>query len=201
MTTTLTAPTSLTGSEWNVLNWICREKDGKQYGGALNLKRYLFSPPVRSDRLWCRIEGDISDFYGLVRKGFVKKSKELGPFEVTFDGMRLWQSAGEPAAVENAQPVHPAERHAFILDYLKREISASVVDQPFQDAYHLKFPFYKREFKVWGAMPVKQAQKDLAELERSGILERFRCSLGANWQPGFPKWVWSYSLAEKKATS
>lgn len=59
-----------------------------------------------------------------------------------------------------------------------------------------RFPEYARKETVWGAQPVAQAQRDLACMAQAGILDRGRIGLNTNWQPGFPKWVWGYSLAD-----
>ena len=90
---------------------------------------------------------------------------------------------------------HKAERERWILDWMKQYYCADAVNQDFHKAYHQRFPEYARKETYWGAQPVAQAQRDLARMAQAGILERGPVSLGANWQPGFPKWVWSYSLA------
>lgn len=92
--------------------------------------------------------------------------------------------------------VSQAERWDWILSWFKIEghYSADAVNQDFHEDYHNKFPSYKRRETYWGAEPVDQAQYDLAEMYKSGFLERGRVSLGANWQPGLPKWVYGYTL-------
>jgi len=89
---------------------------------------------------------------------------------------------------------HKAEREQWILDWLKQHYCADAVNQDFHEAYHQRFPEYVRRETYWGAQPVAQAQRDLARMAQAGVLERGPVSLGANWQPGFPKWVCSYSL-------
>lgn len=91
---------------------------------------------------------------------------------------------------------HKAERWAFIEDWLKRNFTADCLNQKFHDDYHEMFPEYKRRETYWGSQPVAQAQRDLAEMAKSGILEKGRVRLGANCQPGFPKSVVGYTLPE-----
>lgn len=90
-----------------------------------------------------------------------------------------------------------AERERFILDWLSANHCADVVNQEFHEAYHQRFPEYTRRETFWGAQPVAQAQRDLSRMERAGVIGRARISLGENWQPGFPKWVWGYRLLKE----
>lgn len=92
-----------------------------------------------------------------------------------------------------------AERWAWIEDWLRRDgnYCADVVNQDFHEAYHARFPEYKRKEHVWGAQPVAQAQRDLAAMAAAGLLSVGRVNLGANWQPGFPKWVNGYMLTNQ----
>lgn len=87
-----------------------------------------------------------------------------------------------------------AVRWAFIEDWLKNNYATDVLDSPFHDAYAKAFPQYAREWHAWGACPVKQAMKDLKTMYDSNVLQRQRLDLGLSWQPGFPRWVWSYQL-------
>lgn len=89
-----------------------------------------------------------------------------------------------------------AERWAWIEEWMKRpdEFSAGCLNQKFHEAFHMRFPEYRRRETYWGSQPVAQAMRDLAEMEKSGILESGRVSLGANWQSGFPKWEKVYTL-------
>lgn len=87
-----------------------------------------------------------------------------------------------------------AVRYKFIKEYIEANHATSVVDQLFHDMYNEEFPEYKRKLNMWGACSVAQAMKDLSLLYNDGTLIRNSVSLGANWQPGFPKWVYSYRL-------
>lgn len=73
---------------------------------------------------------------------------------------------------------------------------ASSISSEFHDAYAAQFPKYQRKAKLWGAQPVGQAMRDLSSLWKQGKLRRVKISLGGVWQPGFPKWVWSYTTLE-----
>jgi hypothetical protein len=89
-----------------------------------------------------------------------------------------------------------AVRQAFILDWFKADSQNYCTDscnKGFHDAYNERFPGYPVEVKLWGASPVRQAMVDLKEMADDGVLERQRIGM-SNWQPGFPKWVWSYTL-------
>jgi hypothetical protein len=92
--------------------------------------------------------------------------------------------------------VNKAERWAWIEDWLKRPdgFSAGCLHQQFHEEYHKRFPEYRRKECFWGAQPVTQAMRDLREMEKSGMLESGRVSLGTNWQRGFPKSEIVYTL-------
>lgn len=88
------------------------------------------------------------------------------------------------------------ERQAWIMNWLKESynLSADSVNQSFHEAYHEKFPQFSFQPKCWGAQPVRQAMIDLSAMYNDGLIQRDIIPLGGNWQPGFPKWVWSYTL-------
>lgn len=92
---------------------------------------------------------------------------------------------------------HKSERQAWILEWFKANHSADSLNKEFHESYHAKFPEYAQAFKWWGANPVRQAMQDLKEMASDGLLEKFRIGLGANWQPGFPKSVFTYTLPKK----
>lgn len=46
----------------------------------------------------------------------------------------------------------------------------------------------------WGAGWCDTLGRTLSRMEKLGRLKRKRLGLGSNWQSGFPKWVWTYSL-------
>ena len=86
-------------------------------------------------------------------------------------------------------------RFDWIAEWLENNLEASVVNQGFHEAYHVRFPRYKRRETHFGAQPVAQAMRDLQAMHRQGLLIRRRLSIGNGvWQPGFPKSALSYSL-------
>jgi hypothetical protein len=92
-----------------------------------------------------------------------------------------------------------AERWAWVEDWLRKPdgFSAGCLHQEFHEAYHGRFPGYARRECFWGAQPVAQAMRDLAEMERSGVLEAGTVELGSNWQPGFPRREKVYTLRKR----
>ena len=91
---------------------------------------------------------------------------------------------------------HKSERQDWIIKWLAQtgNFAADACSQSFHEDYHRKFPGYSKKQKFWGAEPVAQAQADLRAMAKDGLLESSRVGLGANWQPGFPKWVMGYTL-------
>lgn len=83
------------------------------------------------------------------------------------------------------------EHQAFINDWLDEHYETSCVDQLFHEAFLKKFGgTYKP--KNWGAQPVFAAMKALKEMHKQGLLKRNVAGI-SQWQPGFPKWVYSYT--------
>lgn len=53
----------------------------------------------------------------------------------------------------------------------------------------------------WGAWKCPQMGADLGAMAKLGFLKRAATGLsGGAWQPGFPKWVWSYQPGPGAAT-
>lgn len=82
---------------------------------------------------------------------------------------------------------------AFILNYLTENCETNSCDQIFHEQFFKEFGGSRKE-TLWGAEPVRKAQKMLKELYDEGTLDRGIITLGQNWQPGFPKWVYSYTI-------
>ena len=95
---------------------------------------------------------------------------------------------------------HKAEWWDWVEGWMRKHFSADCLNQKFHDDFHERFPEYKRSETNWGAQCVAQAQRDLAEMARSGILEKGRVGLGVNWEPGLPKSVVGYTLPEVRRT-
>lgn len=87
------------------------------------------------------------------------------------------------------------QKQKFIIDYLGKNFSADVTDSKFHDAWHARFGG-NRTIHNWGACPCPNSMVWLKKLYDQGILDRGIISLGENWQPGFPRWVYGYTLHE-----
>lgn len=91
---------------------------------------------------------------------------------------------------------HPAEREAFILEYLRTHGQTDVLDSLFHDMYAKRFPGYKRNHYMIGASPVQQAMRDLKRMYKQAILKRSPIGIGNLSGMGFPKWVYTYSICK-----
>ena len=83
-------------------------------------------------------------------------------------------------------------------EWLLKNIPSAGVDvlcQDFVDKFikECNVPFKETN---WGAHKCPELGRMLVKLYREGFLDRGIIGLGANWQPGFPKWVYVYSLNE-----
>ena len=85
-----------------------------------------------------------------------------------------------------------SDHYAFVNDWLDEHHETSCVDQLFHEAFLRKFGG-KYKAKNWGAQPAFSAMKVLKEMYKQGLVSRSVVGLGKNWQPGFPKWVYSYT--------
>jgi len=92
----------------------------------------------------------------------------------------------------------PSERHAWILRYIAEvePHGVDVLNSAFVDAY-VEATGANVRIMLWGANKCAQLGRDLTTMFHSRQLKRGRVGLGGNWQPGFPKWVWSYKPAVK----
>lgn len=89
-----------------------------------------------------------------------------------------------------------SERVEWIIHHLTRKGFADILDAEFVDRY---IEITNSSFKPvqWGAHKCPQLAKDLRKAYDSGLVERSIMGLsGGAWQPGFPKWVYSYSLTD-----
>lgn len=84
-----------------------------------------------------------------------------------------------------------ARRWQWLLNEARERVAVDVLDADFVDAYIQRFkPQYRPTW--WGANKCPQIGRDLASMAQAGLLSRSRVGLGSNWQPGFPRWVFSY---------
>ena len=88
------------------------------------------------------------------------------------------------------------DKEQFIIRYLEKEKFVDVLNQDFMVAFAMKFDC--RVFRqTIGAPRVPLAGKTLSAMFKKGLLSRFTCGIdGYAGGVGFPKWVYSYSLAK-----
>lgn len=98
-----------------------------------------------------------------------------------------------------AKPVvRPAQRRAFVLALVVQYRGVDVLNRWAVEDYCVQTNASYRG-TAWGADICPMFGRDLAYLARLGKLKRQRCGLSDGaWQPGFPKWVWSYRLCNEK---
>jgi len=87
----------------------------------------------------------------------------------------------------------PDAQRTWIVSYLERETEVSAVRANFHAAFATRFDCAVRPSAV-GASVCRAAMSRLAQLASTGVLTRQRMPLGTAWQPGFPRWVYCYSL-------
>lgn len=80
----------------------------------------------------------------------------------------------------------------FIDEWLDKNHHVDVLNSDFIDGFVSKVGCAVTVMP-WGANKCPYASKILSKLKSMGILKRETISLGANWQPGFPKWIYTYS--------
>lgn len=102
------------------------------------------------------------------------------------------KNKGVPA-VAVQRMVRRDDRYVWIMAWIKKNGSTDVLNSDFVDAY-IEATSAKFRHTAWGAYKCPTLGKDLAHMARCGALKRGRIGLGSNWQPGFPKWVWAYSV-------
>jgi hypothetical protein len=82
------------------------------------------------------------------------------------------------------------EKTEFILDYVEKNMCADCLDSIFVDAYIKKFnPLHR--ITMFGANKIPELSGILSKMYKSNMLDRVIIRNG-NWQPGFPKWWYSY---------
>lgn len=89
----------------------------------------------------------------------------------------------------------PSDRHAWIAQYLRGTKWVDVLHQAFVDAY-IQATGAPARTMPYGADKCAQLGRDLSAMEADGVLDRTRSSITGLAGQGFPKWVWSYRLAE-----
>lgn len=104
----------------------------------------------------------------------------------------------------NGQRKKPAERRAFIVEFLRQKnelyptarngATVDVLDSEFVDAY-IDFSGVSWVPTMYGAVKCKQLSRDLTEMWQTGELSRYLTRLPTGSRnEGFPGWVYSYTL-------
>jgi len=84
----------------------------------------------------------------------------------------------------------------WILEYLLEYQETSVVDSVFHERFYSMFKGKRKETN-WGCQPVYKAMRLLKEMYDCNLIDRGIIKLDTAWQPGFPKWVYSYYVKNK----
>lgn len=81
----------------------------------------------------------------------------------------------------------------WIIDYIKHNGPVDILHQDFVDAYLLEFkpPYAPTNF---GAHKCPELGALLSKCYKQGILKRG--TVGIQWMPGFPKWVYTYDMSK-----
>lgn len=92
------------------------------------------------------------------------------------------------------QPVRmkPAARHVWILEWIRKNGGADVLNTEFVSAY-VEATGAPSEVLAFGADRCRQLGRDLSELFQLKRLQRFRVGLTEHYT-GMPNWVYVYEL-------
>lgn len=86
------------------------------------------------------------------------------------------------------------ERWCWIVEKIIELRHVDILNEAFVDEYISKFN-PKHRVTNWGANKCRLLSSDLNAMAKSGVLDRGIIGLPhGNWEPGFPKWVYTYSL-------
>lgn len=96
-----------------------------------------------------------------------------------------------PRAAYKVMPY--ADRRRWVLEWLRANKFADCMNRDFVEDF-AEATRCKYVASPWGAGWCRQLTEDLLRMHREGDLRRWRVGLGSAWQPGMPKWVWSYGL-------
>ena len=92
------------------------------------------------------------------------------------------------------------QREDWIVKYLidqGNSASVDVLNRDFVEDY-VEATGAKYYIQMYGANTCRRLGKDLAAMNKSGILKRSRTGIYGMVGMGFPRWVWSYRLREIK---
>lgn len=86
------------------------------------------------------------------------------------------------------------DRDDWLLRRVRDEHAVDVLNRDFVEGY-IAFSGAAWKPSFWGAPWCPLLSLDLARLAREKVLSRIPTGLpSGNWQPGFPKWVYSYRV-------
>lgn len=89
-------------------------------------------------------------------------------------------------------PIPRDGRYEWLMAYIEKHGQVDILNSDLVDGY-IAATKAKHVKTCWGAYHCPMLGRDLAHMARSGALESRRLGLsGGSWQPGFPKWVWTY---------
>lgn len=91
------------------------------------------------------------------------------------------------------------DREEWILQETKKLGAVDILNADFVNRF-ADFSGSRLVFKCWGAHGCPQLSRDLSEMARKGLLRRQLVGLSGAWQPGFPRWVYSYRIDESRLT-
>jgi hypothetical protein len=86
------------------------------------------------------------------------------------------------------------DRRVWLLQEIHSEKSVDVLHSDFVNAY-ADFSGAAMRVAFWGAGWCPLLSADLRRMFKAGLLRRAATGMSGNWQPGFPKWVYSYRLS------
>lgn len=96
-------------------------------------------------------------------------------------------------SVRSGRLVRRDDRYTWLMAYIQRKGHVDVLNSELVDEY-AQATNAKIIPVCWGAHHCPTLGRDLAHMAKCGALKRGRIGLSGNWQPGFPKWVWAYSV-------
>lgn len=89
-----------------------------------------------------------------------------------------------------------AEKSQFVIDWLERG-PVDILNSEFVDSYIERFK-PRHAIMTFGANRCPELSRLLSSMWTLSIIDRQAVGLSdGSWQPGFPKWVWSYSKKNK----
>lgn len=98
-----------------------------------------------------------------------------------------------PTAVSSMRLLGAFARYQWLMAWIQKNGSTDVLNSDFVNDY-IEATHAKHKPTCWGAYKCPMLGRDLAHMAKCSALKRGRLGLGTNWQPGFPRWVWVYSV-------